>query len=206
MIFLKKCNLHTNLVTVLKPLYSKYAMTFFKPWIVAKAASLSCLICLLPLIQLITIFFLTLLEEHLGVQGKALQILKSYLSNRTQCVTIDGISSSFADLLFGVPQGSVLGPIQFCIYTLPLGAILRAHDIGYHIYADDTQLYLSFDYKNPEPSLARLTAAIADVRTWMINNNLKINDDKTQFFILSSSRATTNENLSSNMHISTPET
>ena len=49
--------------------------------------------------------------------------------------------------------------------------------------------------KNPEPSLTRLTAAIADVRTWMINNKLKINDDKTEFFILSSSRATTNENL-----------
>ena len=63
---------------------------------------------------------------------------------RTQCVSINGVLSELKELECGVPQGSVLGPIEFCIYTIPLGAILKYHKINYHIYADDTQIYCSF--------------------------------------------------------------
>ena len=88
------------------------------------------------------------------------------MTGRTQCVSISGIQSELVELLYGVPQGSVLGPIKFCIYTLPLGAILRFHDIEYHVYADDTQLYLAFDLHNdPDPSLSKLCSAIANVRS-----------------------------------------
>jgi len=150
--------------------------------------------CLLVLLDLSAAFdtvdyhlLLQLLESHLHVKGSALQLLRSYLTGRTQCVSISGIQSELVELLYGVPQGSVLGPIKFCIYTLPLGAILRFHDIEYHVYADDTQLYLAFDLHNdPDPSLSKLCSAIADVRSWMISNKLKINDDKTEFVILSS--------------------
>ena len=80
-----------------------------------------------------------ILEKYVGIGGSALWLIRSYFSDRTQRVLI---ISDFASLLCGVPQGSVLGPINFCLYLLPLGWILRYHNIG--IYADDTQLYISF--------------------------------------------------------------
>ena len=70
------------------------------------------------------------------------------------------------------------------MYTVPLGAILRHHKIGYHIYADDTQLYLCMDPQNASTTLEKLRSAISDVRTWMITNKLKINDDKTEFLVI----------------------
>ena len=65
-----------------------------------------------------------ILEKYVGIGGSALRLIRSYFSDRTQRVQIDGIMSDFASLLCGVPQGSVLGPMKFCLYLLPLGAIL----------------------------------------------------------------------------------
>ena len=63
---------------------------------------------------------------------------------------------------------------------------LRHHNIGYHIYADDTQLYISFKCKDPLESLTKLNICISDIRVWMIKNKLKINDSKTEFIIFRS--------------------
>ena len=52
------------------------------------------------------------------------------------------VFSDFADIICGVPQCSVLGPLKFCLYCLPLSAILMYHKIGYHVFADETQLYI----------------------------------------------------------------
>ena len=78
-----------------------------------------------------------------GVGGVVLEWIKSYLSDRSQCVKIGSILSDTKKLLFGVPQGSVLGPILFSLYTTPLSKVIRNHPgIGFHFYADDTQLYV----------------------------------------------------------------
>ena len=129
-----------------------------------------------------------ILEKYVGIGGSALRLIRSYFSYRTQRVQIDGILSDFAGLLCGVPQGSVLGPMKFCLYSLPLGAIRRHHNIGYHIYADNTQLYISFKCKDPLESLTKLNMCITDIRVWMIKNKLKINDSKTEFIIFRSPR------------------
>ena len=128
-----------------------------------------------------------ILERFVGISGSALQLIKSYFSGRTQRVVIDGILSEFANLVCGVPQGSVLGPMKFCLYLLPLCAILKKHNIGYHTYADHTQLYILFNSKEHFSSLTKLNNCIFDIRVWIvIKNKLKINDSKTEFIILRS--------------------
>ena len=129
---------------------------------------------------------LSFLHDTIGIRGSAFNWFKSNLSGRTQCVSIDNIMSELIEMLFGVPQGSVLGPFKFCIYTLPIGAIIRFHGLNYHIYADDTQVYLAFEVDDPQQALDKLNACLSDIRTWMIKNKLKINDDKTEFLVIAS--------------------
>ncbi len=80
------------------------------------------------------------MEKRCGIKGNALKFLKSYLTNRKQKVVIGDNESTARDLKYGVPQGSVLGPILFNIYMAPLGDFIRKHGLQYHIHADDTQL------------------------------------------------------------------
>ena len=69
---------------------------------------------------------------------------------------------------------------------LPLSAIFRFHKIGYHVYADDTQIYVSFKCDDPSQALCKINACISDIRRWMILNKLKINDAKTEFIVFRS--------------------
>ena len=80
--------------------------------------------------------------------------------------------SGVANLVCGVPQGSVIGPLKCCLHLLPLGTILRYHSIGYHIYTDDAQLYISFKCNTPLTSLIKLNNCISDIGVWLINNKL----------------------------------
>ena len=90
-------------------------------------------------------------------------------------MVIDGVKSDPQDLQYGIPQGSVLGPILFMIYTIPIGAIARWYNFEIHIYADDTQLYVFFKMKDPtsqQEALHTLQSCIAEIRAWMVTNKL----------------------------------
>jgi len=126
------------------------------------------------------------LENRYGVTGDARSWFESYLTGRTQSVLIRNYESEKCDLEFGVPQGSILGPKKFIGYTAPVVDIAKAHGVSLHLYADDTQLYITCD-PTPESiaaAMKKLEACICDIRTWMAQNFLKLNDDKTEFLIL----------------------
>ena len=84
----------------------------------------------------------------------------------------------------------MLGPILFSIYSSPIADIARRHNVKVHMYADDCQLYLSYDTAtNIENTTSRLEACISDIRVWMRTNKLKLNDSKTEFMLLSPSNS-----------------
>uniref|UniRef100_A0A669CMS1 Reverse transcriptase domain-containing protein n=1 Tax=Oreochromis niloticus TaxID=8128 RepID=A0A669CMS1_ORENI len=123
------------------------------------------------------------LEHAVGITGTALQWFVSYLSNRLQLVQVNGESSSHTKVNYGVPQGSVPGPILFTLYMLPLGSIIRRHSINFHCYADDTQLYLSMKPGNTH-QLVKLQECLKDIKTWMAANFLLLNSDQTEVIVL----------------------
>ena len=94
------------------------------------------------------------LTTTFGISGSALSLLSSYLLNRSQFVSIDSSCSSQSNLHTGVPQGSVLGPLLFTLYTTPLSYIFKGTPVGFHFYADDTQLYISFSSLDSLSSLS----------------------------------------------------
>ena len=128
------------------------------------------------------------LRSTIGLRGKVLSWFESYLKGRSQQVSINGTLSKPFDLKCGVPQGSCLGPLLFTIYVSKLLQILKHHLPSVHTYAFDAQLYLSF---KPSGSFSEVVAVsamqkcICDVRAWMREDQLMLNDDKTEFLIIS---------------------
>ena len=130
---------------------------------------------------------LSRLNSLYGISGDALDWFKSYLSSRVQRVFIGDTVSECKDLNFGVPQGSVLGPKIYCMYTKPISDIIAGHGLSHHCYADDTQLYIAIEHSaNLHSELLRMERCVADIRNWMRHNMLKLNDDKTELIVFAS--------------------
>jgi len=119
-----------------------------------------------------------------------------YLSDRTPTVPCSGCKSSPTRLATGVPQGSVLGPIRFILYTSPLSSLISQSEnhnyllqpqdlpLKHHLYADDTQLYIYFRPGNFSNAQSCMQRQIASISSWMTSNFLSLNPSKTEFLLI----------------------
>ena len=147
----------------------------------------SCL-CLLDLSAAFDTIDHTILLERLsswfGISGTALNWIKSYLSSRSFYVKVKDSQSTVFQLFYGVPQGSVLGPLLFILYTTPLSTVITKSSVHHHLYADDTQLFISFSSSEFLQNLSLLENAINEVCSWMSANLLMLNPSKTDFLLI----------------------
>ena len=118
------------------------------------------------------------LSDMFGLSGCVLDWFR-YLCNKSVFVVVKGKQSQPQLLEFGVPQGSVLGPVLYTMYTSPLGNLIKHHSMPYHMYADDTQLYKSAKAGQILSVLKDTTKCFVSVKAWMTQNKLKLNDPKT---------------------------
>lgn len=117
-----------------------------------------------------------------GINGNALLLVDSYLNERFQKVSLNDSVSKQLKLSYGVPQGSVLGPVLFSLYSSKLAMIMSAHDVRYHLYADDTQIYMPIT--NVASTKSKITNIISDIKLWMHERKLKLNEGKTEVILI----------------------
>ena len=131
-------------------------------------------------------FLLVRLEKPFGIKGTVLDWFSSYLCERTHFADIDQSQSSVRDLLVVVPQASVHRPVLYLLYTSPISEIIKKYNLNYPLYADDTQLYLFFDTRDVDLVIKRNVACVTEICRWMQDNDLKLNQDKTDVSLIHS--------------------
>ena len=120
--------------------------------------------------------------KNIGIEGAALTYIEGYLDDRTYRVQVGECFSNVKSLRRGVPQGSVLGPILFCIYTADLANVLRRHGVTFKLFADDTQFYMSLN--NVQSVEAKISEIMSDIGKWMSSRQLKLNTNKTECLVV----------------------
>ena len=119
------------------------------------------------------------LESKFYISHSALQLIRSYLTDRTFSTKVKDVQSSPRHLKFGVPQGSLLGPLFYILYTSEIEDIVLKHGLQIITYADDCQIYITFRNEEKSKSEIILKNCLDDIKAWMDDNFLKLNEDKT---------------------------
>lgn len=120
--------------------------------------------------------------EYYGVRGIPLILIQSYLTQRMQVVELDGKRSEIKTIKYGVPQGSILGPLLFIIYLNDMISYLDQFQLC--CYADDTTILVKDD--NEMGLTEQTRTALGNAEDWFAANKLKLNENKTQQLTLSS--------------------
>ena len=129
------------------------------------------------------------MEHRFSVIGTARDWFSTYMTGRHYSVKVGNEVSMQRELKYGVPQGSVLRPFLFTIYTAEIEDIIKKHGLLYHKFADDIQIYIIYNPEVPmdlECALFRIRACVAEVRCSLTRKKLKLNEDKTEFIALMS--------------------
>ncbi len=121
-----------------------------------------------------------------GIQDKIPRWFTSYLKGSTQHVVIDSVFPDLVELQCGVPHGSVAGPVLFILFSAPLQDIVASHGIKSVVYADDTQLLITFKPEDRDSAVRKMDLCIEDIRSWCNQNVLGLNDSETELMLFSS--------------------
>ena len=125
------------------------------------------------------------LQYNFGVDGLALGWIRSYLENRSHFIKLQNETTSITNCVYGVPQGSVLGPLLFVVYVAPIASVAHKYNVNHHRYVDDRQMYVSTGETDTDVNTAKLQDCLIAVHSWFTNNGLVVNPDKSEAILFS---------------------
>nr|CAI5869801.1 unnamed protein product [Callosobruchus analis]CAI5869804.1 unnamed protein product [Callosobruchus analis] len=128
--------------------------------------------------------------EFIGFSKESVQLIRSYLTNRKQIVKINARFSESKTVISGVPQGSILGPLLYIVYTSQVHTCLKTCSI--HTYADDTQIYLSFKAENINNAIHQINDDLRYLNIVSRNHCLVLNPDKSKAIMFGRKKARSN--------------
>ena len=130
--------------------------------------------------------FADILEKRFRITGKCKNWIMSYLNTRKQKVQIGNKFSFDSDVNYGVPQGSILGPLLFTMYITPIGDFMRQNELNYQIYADDTLILSNLSQTDINSQINNITTKLYNLFQVFNEMKLKVNAEKTEIMLISS--------------------